>query len=63
VFDTEKEANIGLQPSLTKLLGIRQGFGAYFVTMVGLIINKNSHLGILELGLHPKVLWAMVCSN
>jgi len=54
VFDTDKKIGIGLQPSPAEPPGIHQGFGSLFWHCGRTCNQHNSHLGILELGLHPK---------
>jgi hypothetical protein len=47
-------------------LGFTKDLGAYFGIVTRLTINKNNHLGILDLGFHPKPcgLWcALVASK
>jgi hypothetical protein len=50
----KKKLILGYNQAQLNFLGFAKDLGAYFGIVVGLTINKNNHLGILELGFHPK---------
>ncbi len=49
-----KKQILGYNQAQLNFLGFAKDLGAYFGTVAGITINKNSHMGILELGPHPK---------
>jgi len=61
----KKKHILGYNQAQLNFLGFTKDLGAYFGTGVGLTINKNSHLGIFELGLHPKCcgLWCVLAGS
>ncbi len=56
---------LGYNQAELNFLGFAKDLGAYFGIVAGLTINKISHLGILELGLHPKscALWCALAHS
>jgi len=65
VFDTEKKQILGYNQAQLNFLGFAKDVGVYFGTVARLTINKNNHLGIFELGLHPKScgLWCALAGS
>jgi hypothetical protein len=64
VFDIEKKQILGYNRAQLNFLGFTKDLGTYFGTVARLMINKNNHLGILKLVLHPKScgLWCALVS-
>jgi len=51
---SKKKHILGYNQAQLNFLGFAKDLGAYFGTVAGFTMNKNNHLGILELGFHPK---------
>jgi hypothetical protein len=45
----KKKQILGYNQAYLNFLGFAKDLGTYFSNVAGLIINKNNHLGILEL--------------
>jgi hypothetical protein len=61
----KKKLILGYNQAQLNFLGFAKDLGAYFGIVAGFTINKNKHLGILELGFHPKPcgLWCVLATS
>jgi hypothetical protein len=61
----KKKKKLGYNQAQLNFLGFAKDLGAYFCIVPGLTINKNNHIGILELGFHPKScgLWFVLAGS